>query len=143
MAEHLYQPSEMYLEVAPAFLFEDLAVQHELTTPEDRSNQIQTEPREVVSTLKEARALCRVLHAHFGIILEDFVDTIAGGVTTPGGLKTISEEGQIFRIGISKLINSIQNEKTGSNSFFQSYVRGVVCPDNCNVSVNSHPLCIC
>jgi hypothetical protein len=83
---------------------------------------------------KDARAICRVLHVHFGTILSRFEDLIAGGVVTTNGIKQVTSESQTFRPKIKDMIASVQSQIMGSCGYFQKYVRGIVCTEIFKVS---------
>jgi hypothetical protein len=141
MASKVYVPSVLYVEAAPTYLFRDLPVQHQLLTPASGHSDIRVQPESSVSTPKYARELARIVHAHYGTIPDEFKDVMAGGVTHTNGVKTVSHESKAFRVNkLNAIISSVHREKTGSASFFQAYVRGVVCTDNMKVRVDNYLL---
>jgi hypothetical protein len=141
MGSYIYVPSAIAVEVAPVFLFRDLAIQSDTMTPSTMGSSIMTTPSQNVSSSDRARSLARILHAHYGTIPRGFDDLLAGGVTYVNGVKNVSAEGRTFKDKtLPNTISTTLNEKTGKGSYFQAFVKGMVSSENCKVNINDSVL---
>jgi hypothetical protein len=80
--------------------------------------------------------MCRILHAHYGYVPDEYKELLCGGHQTSGpqGPSTMSADGRLFASEkLGQILSDITQEKYGPKSFLRYYVKGVVCTSDCTV----------
>ncbi|KAH7339196.1 hypothetical protein BKA66DRAFT_54382 [Pyrenochaeta sp. MPI-SDFR-AT-0127] len=146
----IFIPPFIDVETPPSVLCRELEDQRTFDTPSSPNSKYQNSPPTTVSD-KETWNRARFFAAHTGVLLDEHMDVVVGGVGSQHqqtSLKLImkSNNGNVLSPARQSLTilprpsTYIFLERYGPRSFIQAFVRGISCTFNCEMEVTSWAL---